>query len=283
MHARPAPSWFAFDDWCRPRQPTPDWEGVDALLHRSLAATSTLSQRLTVTLTDSDIRLHNQGGDPARTTWQRFRPLRLSREEDWSDWLCWLLEMSDTGEFAKHLLTQPGPPAALARPAGQRELTTRMRHLDGSTKEFRADILLEWSDETHTHIEVKLRDQNRTKIFSTAQSLEQVYPNTHHFILLHPNDTPAWEAETTSARATSASISTITWVDVTKALRRSVTFEPDPLWRSFAVAFWGAIEQKILQLPQVTKTDPRAWLASDLGRLNMLLEIRQDQEMSNGT
>jgi hypothetical protein len=32
-----------------------------------------------------DERLRDLGGDPAREDWSRFRPLRLSREEDWSD------------------------------------------------------------------------------------------------------------------------------------------------------------------------------------------------------
>jgi hypothetical protein len=44
-----------------------------------------------------DDALHGVGGDPLRENWARFRPLRRSREEDWSDWLAYLLESSRTG------------------------------------------------------------------------------------------------------------------------------------------------------------------------------------------
>ena len=37
------------------------------------------------------------GGDPSSTDWSNFRPLRLSREEDWADWLMHLIEQSGTG------------------------------------------------------------------------------------------------------------------------------------------------------------------------------------------
>ena len=45
-------------------------------------------------------RLADLGGEPVCQDWSRFRPLRLSREEDWSDWLAHLIETSSTGVSA---------------------------------------------------------------------------------------------------------------------------------------------------------------------------------------
>lgn len=41
------------------------------------------------------------GNDPTHLNWNRFRPLRRSCEEDWSDWLAFLIERSETGTFAR--------------------------------------------------------------------------------------------------------------------------------------------------------------------------------------
>lgn len=48
--------------------------------------------------------------DPLREAWHRFRPLRLSREEDWADWLAHLLErvgqpLTGVGVYALFLAT----------------------------------------------------------------------------------------------------------------------------------------------------------------------------------
>lgn len=72
--------------------------------------------RLREWLLESDAQLAELGGDPLRDAWASFRPLRLSREEDWSDWLAHLIQTSRTGVFWSVALRGRLPSGALANP-----------------------------------------------------------------------------------------------------------------------------------------------------------------------
>jgi len=50
------------------------------------------------------------GGDSTHRDWRRFRPLGLSREEDWSDRLAFLIESSTSGLLAHGLVGSDGAP-----------------------------------------------------------------------------------------------------------------------------------------------------------------------------
>jgi hypothetical protein len=51
-------------------------------------------------------RLQPLCGSQMTYDWSKFRPLRRDREEDWSDWLAWLLETSQIGILADSLFAR---------------------------------------------------------------------------------------------------------------------------------------------------------------------------------
>src|SRR5262249_34086145 len=66
---------------------TTSWHGAVALREAASLYEQAQGQRLAAARAPWNKRLAELGGDPWDYDWDRFRPLRLSREEDWSDWL----------------------------------------------------------------------------------------------------------------------------------------------------------------------------------------------------
>ena len=101
------PDWSVFDAFTRPNESW-SWAAVDewtAAFDRQLDATRARVARLRKA---SDKVLSDLGGDPTRTDWTTFRPLRREREEDWSDWLAQFIEDSEHGWFSWSLLGAGG-------------------------------------------------------------------------------------------------------------------------------------------------------------------------------
>jgi hypothetical protein len=149
-----------------------------------------------------DQKLQDLGGDPAREDWSLFRPLRLSREEDWSDWLSHLLERSRSGR--------------------------------------RADIIASFKNGDWVHLEVKVGDLAFAKTAETGQALRRHRDGSNRgdFLLLPKVDMSIWESERSRLGTIADRIEVRTWHDVARALRRCI-IEPDTEsvpWRAWAYA-----------------------------------------------
>ncbi|GEM_PF-1175571 len=256
--------WEILDPWIRQYASIPnpgparneiwssdDWRKSEPWFQlRRMAAERSLNTLLAA-LEDSNHRLGNLGRDPAFGDWTRFRPLRLSREEDWSDWLAHMIETS-SGIFNRNLFERGCPEIQdLSYPQVWREVIT--------AKGFRADILVEWKCGHRTHIEVKIDDPGLSKTPGTALALRENFPDSpseswSDLILLRQENLETWLAlqATGLERESVLKINHITWRDVLLSLRKSFyNQEESPGWRSFALAYCGCIEQKILGFPPI--------------------------------
>lgn len=137
-------------------------------------------------------RLRAIGGDPSSLVLEKFRPLRLSREEDWSSWLAWLLETSTKGVLARTMfgLHMNCPAASLRLPKVELEPVTLNR-------ERRGDIKLTWKSRQVTNIEVKIWDKQFGKTFETNRKLRAQEPASawRDFILIPDTVMVAWNDE----------------------------------------------------------------------------------------
>jgi hypothetical protein len=223
-----------------------------------------------------DRRLRPLGGDPSTFRFDDFRQLRLSREEDWSDWLAWLLRTSETGAFAEVLFGQHmnrRSRSLVAQEVKREELT--------EDRKRRADIVVRWKSGQTTDIEVKIQDRQIEKTFETAMKLKGRSPRSkwYHFILLLDERMPDWHA-VASNHADNEEIHAIPWDNVVLALRRCLWDEREPLvWRTWAWTFCGAIEKRILRLKEPNT------LPSDEAELQMALSwlslLNSAQEKTN--
>ena len=88
-----APAWTIFDDWQTPSSLAAEtgvelnWDGVDVLFSEYRVIADRGYSELHGLLGRWSTILDPVGGEPSYRDWRRFRPLRVSREEDWSDWL----------------------------------------------------------------------------------------------------------------------------------------------------------------------------------------------------
>jgi len=93
-NADPA-AWQVFDGWILPPPPDPiqpDWHAVDEMRTAYAGVFRTYRSKLMELLPRWDSLLSSEfGKDPTRRDWREFHPLRLSREEDWSGWLAYLI------------------------------------------------------------------------------------------------------------------------------------------------------------------------------------------------
>jgi hypothetical protein len=206
-------------------------------------------------------KLTDLGGDPSSRDWRGFRPLRLSREEDWSDWLAHLIASSETGSFSRRLFARAM--GALpddfdwTGPEVKREWTLDTR---------RADIGVLWRTPASgtargTSVEVKVGDLGLEKTYETARQIETRRRERlwAHVLLLPEQDVVRWdELEDEHGEV---DISVITWTDVAIALRRSLLDTDEPLlWRVWAMAFGGVVEQRLVGIRWPRPIDPIAAL-----------------------
>ena len=240
--------WKLFDDWHPPGdtgRAFPNWQPVVDLLSAFSGAVNEYYADLYGLLKQWDSVLHDFGGDPTYRDWRKFRPLRLSREEDWSDWLAFLIESSQTGVFCACLLHDP--------PSG---LNTHIRAInverEVAQNYYRGDIIVHWSGGFSSHIEVKIGDANLLKMYDTGRELRAKYGKKKdewkNFILLLPEQVAAWEG-LPAAPSEEPPIQALTWEDIAIALRRGLHCDETSLWKAWAYGFVGAIEQQLLMYP----------------------------------
>ncbi|WP_224247029.1 hypothetical protein [Hyalangium gracile] len=252
---------------------------VDALQSAAQRMMAEESNRFEEALAESAPRWEVLGGDPLSNDWSRFRPLRLGREEDWSDWLAHLLESSSTGAFARSLLHPStrgqGSVTSWQGQAG-REQPTSGGH--------RTDIRFE-PQGVSFHVEVKVGDKQFEKTFPTADQVEAEGSQPWvHLILLPEEDLDAWFA-CEGEKPRRIKVGVLTWRDVARALREASGDEAEPLaWRVWAWSFCGALEQRLLGHPVVLpdKKSPRIQSIADLGGalsvIRLLKEVRRGSE-----
>src|SRR5665213_105219 len=187
-------------------------------------------------------------GNQSKINWNKFRPLRRSREEDWSDWLAWLLETSQTGILAETLFAEPMncPSETFISPAVDREMP-----LDGR----RADVVITWNKKRRTHIEVKIWDESFDKTFETAKKLHATAPESEwtDFILLPGQSLAAWnEVAKNHGPDDAVKVTAILWSDVVRGLRRCLWHEHESVfWRAWAWVFCSVIEKELIGLEKI--------------------------------
>lgn len=266
-----APNWNFVREfrWDAPKPVAASWDGVAPFLgllrseleHRA----ASIEKRLEIW----DQRLAELGGDPCRSDWSAFRPLRLSREEDWSDWLGHLLGRSETGMLGSALFG--GERACYRNP------TNIMREWslpDG----YRSDIVAELVDGTWLHVEVKIGDRSVKKTFETAVAIRKKIrrtPIVKDFILLLESDLELWHEEGAPEGPRNGhvfEIASLTWHHVAHALRRCLLAREESIsWRVWAHAFVGAIEQTLLRVPALPRTN--SWSSMALSSLEQLMVL----------
>ena len=242
-----AESWDIFVTWTSTNYGLyhrSDWAVFDKLVIIYEELFRAKKEELKSLLSRWDIRLEDLGKDPTYLDWSRFRPLRLSREEDWSDWLAFLIEASVAGTLSRYLFGEQVGISDFALPKRARR--------EEMHKGYRADIIIEWREGQFSHIEVKVGDPDLAKTYSTGEALQekfQVPPSGWgNYILLLDGQLPLWEGMI-SPENHLAEILTITWTDVCISIRRSLLSEETLLWKAWAYAYLGAIEQLLIGFP----------------------------------
>jgi hypothetical protein len=246
-------SWDIFNGWTfnfakQLYLPKKDWADFD-ILAQFLDEYYLVEEKEIISLLEVyDKKLFDLGGDPSYSNWEYFRPLRLDREEDWSDWLIHLIAKSETGYFCQKLLRiDHFSESDYALPlVYDREI---------AYEGFRADIVIEWQNENFTHIEVKIGDQNFAKTPGTADRMRKKYRSDlkswSNFILLLSYQMAPWEE---TRKTFDMDIRSITWEDVAISIRKSLQFSNENIqWKVWACPFLGAVEQKLLGFPAVDR------------------------------
>lgn len=188
-------------------------------------------------------KLIDFGNDPTNYDWSDFRPLRIKREEDWSSWLAFLIQHSETGIFAREILkNKEFEYLDYISPIIKLENEDYLRN-------YRADMIIKWKNKHYSHIEVKVRDRNLKKTFKTSEQLQKTHKIANNkwanFIILLPSQLIAWDSEIDDDK-TGVIIKSITWDKISIALRKSLIADENIKWKTWAYSIIGAIEQKLL-------------------------------------
>lgn len=212
-------------------------------------------------------RLRPLCGDQAAINWNKFRPLRRNREEDWSDWLAWLLETSQTGCLADSLFSKDMKCQleTFISPTVERETSLENR---------RADIVISWKTKQMTHVEVKIWDENFDKTFETSIQLHKSVPDRdwNDFILIPNQSQEAWnEVAQKYSNNESVNVTVILWDDVARGLRRCLWHERESVfWRAWAWVFCSVIEKELLGLEKLGGDFNHQKIQMVLQQLNVL-------------
>jgi hypothetical protein len=246
-----ADTWSIFDSY---RRPLPAWTWLDGWRSKLQSAVADQLDELVTDLETWDSHLKDLGGDPSRTDWSSFRPLRLSREEDWADWLAALFPEP---LFLRSLFKCDAEATAILR---EEPLTTH-----------RADLILLFAQQKRgIHIEMKLWDTQYPKTYPTAREVEDKFREVtawEHFILIPRDNAALWGA---LARENNVPhVDVLYWDQVVHALRNSIRLSDSTRWKVWAHAYIGCIEQKILGLEPIRKETSGAYSAMQL--MNMVL------------
>jgi hypothetical protein len=226
----------------------PDWSAALSLIDCLRQKVKAQQEHREQILAHWDKLLADLGGDPLQYEWKDFRPLRTSREEDWSDWLAHLLGTSDSGLFAHYLFGRMANSSK--KPRIDREL---------HTDQYRSDLIIYWSENERSHIEVKVSNRNLEKTIRESEALETKVEREgksgvtfDHWILLPRSFRPIWHkiSVENSLGGFANKISLVDWHDVARSLRRTLR-KPGELvpWRVWAWTFLAAIHKKPLGHP----------------------------------
>jgi len=232
-------NWDIFNNWELPKSETlsdhSNWDVFNILNSLFDKITSSKYVELIPLVEKWDELTKYLGKDPTHVNWSNFRPLRLNREEDWSDWLGFLIENSEYSEFSKNLMNIyiSGKPMKLYR--------------EVACGNYRADIVINWRDNVYSHIEVKIGDENLLKTYATCLKLEEKFPNTKwtHYILLLSSQLSAW-GDINQSNSGHLEITPLTWEDVTISLRKALLGNENLSWKVWSYSFIGVIEQKLI-------------------------------------
>ncbi len=244
-------SWSIFDGWTSkaPSQPSdqPTWTLTDRWMKSVSQLAKAEAAALRPLLQPWEAKLKDIGGDPSADRWELFRPLRLSREEDWSDWLGWLLQAEPGAGIARSLF---GPPL------NGTKLEKLLREVPVAGGARRADLVLLWKHRAASHVEVKLWDTSFGKTAETAKACEAAFRprrTWRHNALLPDELKEDWQRS-----AGTNGIYVVTWTDLVVELRRALLMpRQDGQWRAFARAYCGAIERQILGIPPRERLEMR--------------------------
>ena len=254
----------------------PDWDSAAEISVALQKAAAQIQGRLENTLARWDTKLGQLGGDPQRQEWQHFRPLRLRREEDWSDWLAHLLATSKSGQLGYKLFREivgSKRQGEFSRPEVEREVVVGNR---------RADIVLVTGDRVGIHVEVKIWDRQFEKTGETSALVADTFvpkrgPVTvWHNVLLVPEDLK--EGEVLDEHHTGVEIKLMVWADVARSIRAvlagAYSDAEDIFWRVWAWTFIGCIEQTILGFNATMRGPPQ----SPSLALRLLHHLEQGEE-----
>ena len=248
------PSWaFLRGFYLRQMPPVCTWGCFDSM--RAAAPVKASLSRYKRLIRRWDCRLHELGGDPSALVWTEFRPLRLKREEDWSDWLGWLFSTSTKGELARILLG-----GELSWPARSLRTPEVLREDPSEDQERRADILLLWQPRLGIHIEVKVGDKQFGKTLETGRKLQAKHDvrEWRNYILIPDESLGAWDESAKSEASGKREVEVLSWKDVARGLRSCLWSKRESsVWRTWAWTFCGAVEQRLLGLacPNQQQTD----------------------------
>lgn len=236
--------WQIFSEWQPPEEkqiPNKSWDVFDAVIPYYQRIIENRYKLLNSLLGKWDDRLNELGGDCTWFDWDSFRPLRLNREEDWSDWLAHIIATSETGIFAQNLLKIPKFTASgyIKPEKVEREL---------SYGEFRADLIIKWQNQFYSHIEVKIGDSNLQKTFETSENFRRKYKVSNdrwsNFILLLSEQLNQWQQ--LEKMHNHIKIESLLWEDVCIAVRRALLSKEKITWKVWAYSFLGAVEQLLV-------------------------------------
>jgi hypothetical protein len=250
MGRRSPTNWSVADGWTPPPRvagAVPRWSVVEPLQARLRTLTDELARVLTTSVAAWDARLSDLGGDPSRHDWSSFRPLRLSREEDWSDWLAHLIEHDASGRFTARLFGASADEASVWK-------ATRCER-EYVVEDYRADLLIDRAS-SWVHLEVKVGDLSFAKTAATGEAARRRREGSDcsgDYVLLPAEHVALWHLEAEDSACSEVGVRT--WTDVAQALRESlVELEQQTVpWRAWAWAFLGAVEQHLLEFPRLPR------------------------------
>jgi len=237
-------NWSIFNNWKFDTSKNYDWSVFQELDYLYKEALKVKRKQYFTILNRWNNELQDLGGDPSNEDWGSFRPLRLGREEDWADWLAFLIEKSSSGYFSELLFNIKGfQQSDYARPIEV------MREVTDYSREYRADIIIRWKNSSFTHFEIKVGDPGLLKTFKASQRFQKTYDVSddkwNNYILLLPSQLSDWN-RTLMSKKIDVEVLSLTWKHVSIALRKSLSKQESVIWKVWAHSFIGIIEQKLL-------------------------------------
>lgn len=217
------------------------WTATDEWLGKVRSAATAEAKQLRPLLRRWDLALKSHGQDPSRESWADFRPLRVNREEAWSDWLQFLMQSPEGHRLATRLFPPMGRSAALQEVRREFSVAAGKR---------RADLVLLWHDRRASHVEVKIWDEHYAKTKETGEACRRALPGYRDwadYVLLPEECLEGWNR---SKGKGNLEVGVVTWTSVCRELRKGLLQRSaSHRWRAFARVFCGAVEQSVLGVP----------------------------------